>query len=83
MFLRNISFYIKVAEGIGEGKLVVLLFIPVSAGAGYIVLKPLIRELRLHKTLITLRLGGVMVQHPCSNGHTICKDLGSSPTYGQ
>ena len=36
--------------------------------------------------LITIKLtglGGAMVQHACSNGHAICKNLGSSPTNGQ
>ena len=28
-------------------------------------------------------LGGAMVQPACSNGYAICKDLSSSPTYGQ
>ena len=28
-------------------------------------------------------LGGAMVQCSGSNGHSICKDLGSSPTYDQ
>ena len=27
--------------------------------------------------------GGATVQHACSNGHAICKDLGLSPTYDQ
>ena len=30
---------------------------------------------------LTTGLGGAMVQRSCSNGHAICKDLSSSPTY--